>query len=123
VKFFDRLDELLKSIKTEADVVEVYYLCLLLDFKGKYKVYMEDQLQEVIKTTAAELRRVGRLQETDLSPHWKVLDQPKPQVDPGIPVWLKIGAVVVLIGVVLIYFVILVVLKSEVWSAREQLLR
>src|SRR5215472_7174256 len=27
-KFFDRLDELVKQIETEADVVEVYYLCL-----------------------------------------------------------------------------------------------
>src|SRR5262252_1660459 len=123
VKFFDRLDELTKSIKTEADVVEVYYLCLLLDFKGKYKVYMESQLQELIKNTAAQLKSVGRLQKTDLSPHWKVLDQPKPRKDPGIPLWLKLGAVVVMIATVLIYFVLLLLLKSEVRSATEQLLR
>src|SRR5437660_10121648 len=30
VKFFEKLNELIKSVKTEADVVEVYYLCLLL---------------------------------------------------------------------------------------------
>jgi len=123
VKFFDRLDELTKSIKTEADVVEVYYLCLLLDFKGKYKVYMESQLQELIKNTAAQLKSVGRLQQTDLSPHWKVLDQPKPRKDPGIPLWLKLGALVVMIATVLIYFVLLLLLKSEVRSATEQLLR
>src|ERR1700681_1772821 len=29
VKFFERLDELIKQIETEADVVEVYYLCML----------------------------------------------------------------------------------------------
>ena len=123
VKFFEKLDELIKSIKTEADVVEVYYLCMLLGYKGKYKVYMEDQLQELIQNTAAQLKRVGRLQETDLSPHWKVLDQPKPPTDPGIPVWLKIGSAVVLIVVVLIYLVILLVLKSDVRAATEQLLR
>ena len=123
VKFFEKLDELIKSIKTEADVVEVYYLCMLLGYKGKYKVYMEDQLQELINSTAAQLKRVGRLQETDLSPHWKVLDQPQPPTDPGIPVWLKISSAVVLIVVVLIYLVILLVLKSDVRAATEQLLR
>jgi len=123
VKFFEKLDELIKSIKTEADVVEVYYLCMLLGYKGKYKVYMEDQLQELIKSTSAQLKRVGRLQETDLSPHWKVLDQPQPPTDPGIPVWLKISSAVVLIVVVLIYLVILLVLKSDVRAATEQLLR
>jgi type VI secretion system protein ImpK len=123
VKFFEKLDELLKAIKTEANVVEVYYLCLLLGYKGKYKVYMEDQLQELIKNTAAQLKRVGRLQDTDLSPHWKVVDQPELPSDPGIPVWLKVGSAAVLIIVVLIYLVILLLLKSEVRTATEQLLR
>ncbi len=123
VKFFEKLDEFIKAIKTEADVVEVYYLCMLLGFKGKYKVYMEDQLQEVIKNTAAQLKRGGRLQETDLSPHWKVLDQPTPPSDPGLPLWLKIGGAALLIVVALIYLVILLLIKSEVRSATEQLLR
>ena len=123
VKFFEKLDELIKSIKTEADVVEVYYLCMLLGYKGKYKVYMEDQLQELIKSTAAQLKRVGRLQETDLSPHWKVLDQPQPPTDPGIPVWLKISSAAVLFAVVLIYLVLLLLLKSDLRTATEQLLR
>lgn len=123
VKFFERLDELIKAIKTEADVVEVYYVCLLLGFKGKYKVYMEDQLQQVIKNTAEELKRVGRLQDTDLSPHWRVADQPKLPDEPGIPLWLKIGAGAVLLFAVIIYLIIWVLMKSEVRSATEQLLR
>jgi len=123
VKFFEKLDELLKAIKTEANVVEVYYLCLLLGYKGKYKVYMEEQLQELIKRTATQLRRAGRLQDTELSPHWKVLDQPTLPKDPGIPVWLKVSSAAVLIVVVLIYLVILLLLKSEARTAAEQLLR
>ncbi len=122
VKFFERLDELLKQIQTEADVVEVYYLSMLLGFKGKYKVYMEDQLLELIKNTAAQLKRVGRLQETELSPHWKVLDQPEPPRDPGLPLWAKIGAAAGLVVVALIYFVLLLLIKSEVRAATEQLL-
>jgi type VI secretion system protein ImpK len=123
VKFFDRLDELVKQIEADADVVEVYYLCLLLEFKGKYKVYMEDQLQGVIEGVAGQLRRVGRLQENELSPHWKVTDQPAPPRDPGLPLWAKLGAAAGFVLVLLIYLVLVFLLHSEVRTATEQLLR
>jgi len=123
IKFFEHLDDLLKHIETEADVVEVYYVSLLLGFKGKYKVYMEDQLQGVIENTAAQLKRVGRLQEAELSPHWKVRDQPAPRSDPGLPLWAKIGAGAGLLIVLLIYLVLVVLLKFDVRTATEQLLR
>src|SRR5262249_37362208 len=71
-KFFDRLESLLKRAETEVDVVEVYYLCLLLGFKGKYDVFLEDQLPGEINKVAERLRQVGRLRGGALSPHWKV---------------------------------------------------
>ena len=123
VKFFERLDELLKQVETDADVVEIYYLCLLLGFKGKYSVYMEDQLQGVIENTAGQLRRVGRLQETELSPHWQVSDQPEPARDLGLPLWTKIAASAVVVIVLLIYLVLVLLMKSEVRNTAEQLLR
>jgi type VI secretion system protein ImpK len=123
VKYFERLDELLKQVEADADVVEVYYVCLLLGFKGKYKVYMEDQLQGVIENTATQLRRVGRLQETELSPHWRVADQPEPARDLGLPLWAKIGAGVAVMFAVLIYLVLALLLHSNVNEAGEQLLR
>ena len=122
VKFFERLDELLKQVEAEAEVVEVYYLCLLLGFKGKYKVYMEDQLQGVIEKTAAQLKRVGRLQETDLSPHWKVTDQPEPPRDPGLPLWAKISAGAGLGLFLFIYLILFFLIRSDLRSATEQLL-
>lgn len=122
IKFFEHLEDLLKRIETEADVVEVYYVCLLLGFKGKYQVYMEEQLQGVIENTSTQLKRVGRLQEADLSPHWKVRDQPAPRNDPGLPLWAKIGAGAGLLIVCLIYLVLIVLNKSEVGRAIDQLL-
>lgn len=123
VKFFEKLDELIKHIQTEADVVEVYYVCMLLGFKGKYKVYMEEQLKDVVRSTADQLRSVGRLQEGDLSPHWRVLDRQEPPRDPGLPLWAKIGAGVFAGLAVLIYMVLIFLLKSDVNAAKEQLLR
>lgn len=123
VKFFERLEEILKQVEGNIDVVEVYYLCLLLGFKGKYKVYMEDQLQGVIENTAGQLRRVGRLQESELSPHWQVSDQPEPARDLGLPLLVKIGAGVLVLLALLIYLVLALLMKSELRNATEQLLR
>ncbi len=122
VKFFDTLEELLKNIESEADVVEVYYLCMLLGFKGKYKVYMEDQLNSLIERTAAELRRVGRLQEGELSPNWRVTDQPDPPRKKGLPIWVWLGAGAFLSVLFFIYIVLFFLLRSDVKSAQEQLL-
>jgi len=122
VKFFERLEELLKNIETEAGVVEVYYLCMLLGFKGQHQVYMEEKLHHVIEDTAAHLRRVGRLQEVELAPHWSVNDQPEPRRDPGVPVWLKISVVAVFVLTILVYALLFILLRSDITTAKEQLL-
>jgi type VI secretion system protein ImpK len=93
-KFFDRLERLLKQPEQQADVIEVYYLCLILGFKGKYHIYLEDQLPGVIENVAEHLRRVGRLRPAALSPHWKATDQPEPPpAAPGLPRWITIGLI------------------------------
>ena len=114
VKFFERLDHLLADIEREVDVVEVYYLCLLLGFKGKYNIYLlEDQLKEVIKQTADRLRSVGRLKPNALSAHWRATDQPEVPRDKGLPMWLKIAAPVALALVVLSYVVFYFLLQRD----------
>lgn len=122
VKFFEKLEELLKNIEAEAGVVEVYYLCMLLGFKGQHKVYMEDKLQKLIENTGAQLRQVGRLSEGELAPHWSVMDQPEPRRDPGVPLWLKISAIAVLGLTILVYIILFIVLRSDLNAAKEQLL-
>lgn len=123
VKFFDRLDELLQQPEANGEVIEVYYLCLLVGYKGKYKIYLEDQLKGVIQDTGERLRKVGRLVEAELSPHWKVVDQPEPPRDPGLPLWVKIGSGVLVGMVIFIYIILYFLLRSDLNAAREQLLR
>lgn len=122
-KFFERLEDLLKHVAAEADVVEVYYLCLLLGFKGVYKMYEEDRLAGVIQNVADHLRGVGRLHETELSPHWLATDQPEPRRDPGLPVWAKVGAVAGLALVLFFYLVLNFLASNDLKAARDQLLR
>lgn len=123
--FFERLEAMMKSPETEADidVVEVCYLCLLLGYKGKYNIYYEEQLKHVIASIADFLRRAGRLQAGALSPHWKVSDQPEPVRDPGMPRWMKISGSVAVAVMLLIYVLLNSLIISELYRAKEQLLR
>ncbi|HEX4945614.1 MAG TPA: type IVB secretion system protein IcmH/DotU [Blastocatellia bacterium] len=126
VKFFDRLDALLKNAESEADVIEVYYLCLLLGFKGKYHIYMEDQLPGVLQNVAGHLQRVGRLKNSVLSPHWKVSDQPAPPQEtkvPTMPAWVKMVALGSLALVALSYLLFQFLLTNQANGTNEILLK
>jgi type VI secretion system protein ImpK len=52
-----------------ADVLEVYYLCLLLGFGGRYSVGNRGELAQVMSLTAEKIRRI-RGQFGPLSPVW-----------------------------------------------------
>ncbi|MBL8203490.1 MAG: type IVB secretion system protein IcmH/DotU [Blastocatellia bacterium] len=126
VKFFDRLDALLKNAESEADVIEVYYLCLLLGFKGKYHIYLEDQLPGVLQNVAGQLQRVGRLKNTILSPHWKLSDQPAPPQEtkvPEMPAWVKLVALGSLALVGLSYLLFQFLLTNQANGTNEILLK
>lgn len=77
----------------------------------------------MIEHTASELKRVGRLKEADLSPHWKVRDQPAPPPDPRLPLWAKIGAGASVVVVILIYLVLSIVHFLHVQNEMDQLLK
>lgn len=122
IKFFERLEELQRQPEN-AEAVEVYYLCMLFGFKGRYKIFYEDQRREVIAATARWLREAGRLQADGLSPHWRRDDQPALARDPGLPSWVKIGAAALLAATLLLFFVLKIMLESGASEAQQQLLR
>lgn len=91
-KFFEKLDAMLKQIEVTQDAVEIYYVCMLLGFKGRYGVYEQEKLLAIMQKTANALVKVGKIKPVELSPHWLANDQPKPPEKRGMPVWAKIGA-------------------------------
>jgi type VI secretion system protein ImpK len=123
VKFYERLEDLMKSPEENADVIEVYYLCLLVGYKGKYKIYFEDQIKGVIDQVADCLRRVNRLRAGALSPHWKATDQPQLVANQGLPTWAKISGAAVIGLIVLLYLVFSISLHSSLRTAIDGLLR
>jgi type VI secretion system protein ImpK len=73
--FYQYLDQLLRRPDSEdvADVLEVFQLCLLLGFRGRYSHTDPSALHRLTTETQAKIARIrgplGRL-----SPHWKPLD-------------------------------------------------
>ncbi len=92
-KFYDKLEAMTRQIEETADAVEVYYVCMLLGFKGVYAVYEQDKLLQTMQKTADALVKVGKISKVELSPHWLVEDQPVPIERKGMPAWAKVVAV------------------------------
>ena len=105
--FFNNIQRLLGQRDSHdlADVLEVYELCLLLGFRGRYGLGGQAELRTVIETVKEKLRRI-RGYTADLSPYWAI---PPGKVkvmgsDPWVKrlLWMAVGSlvlVVVLFGI------------------------
>ncbi|HVX65077.1 MAG TPA: DotU family type IV/VI secretion system protein [Bryobacteraceae bacterium] len=71
--FFNTVQRLLaqQDAHDVADVLEIYLLCLLLGFRGRYGVGGQGELRNVIDAIAEKLRRI-RGYSPDLSPAWAI---------------------------------------------------
>ena len=92
-EFFRRLNELRQRPQVHAQVLEVFSLCLMLGYKGKYAYQETAALRGLVEDTKADLRRVkdGGRTSLLLSPHGKPEDRLADVVYRDIPTWV-IGA-------------------------------
>jgi len=116
-KFFEKLDSMLKQIEVTQDAVEIYYVCMLLGFKGRYAVYEQEKLLAIMQETANALVKVGKIKPVELSPNWLANDQPAPPKKRGMPVWAKIGAMAGLGLAVVVYLVMFLMSSSFLQDA------
>lgn len=71
--YFQNLQKLLGHTDSPelADVLEVYYLCVLLGFGGRYSMGNKGDLRTIMDAVGEKIRRIrGRL--PDLSPAWQL---------------------------------------------------
>jgi len=122
-KFFEKLEAMLKQMKVTGDAVEIYYVCMLLGFKGRYAVYEQDKLLSVMQRTADALVKIGRIKPTELSPHWLANDQPEPPKKRGMPTWAKISAASGLGVAIIIYMALFLVSSLHLNEALQKVLR
>ena len=86
--FFQYVKQLLERNDSPevADILEVYYLCLLLGYRGRYSVGGRGELQATIDAIGAKIKRI-RGGYSGLAPEWKLpADQAK---STGADPWVK----------------------------------
>ena len=98
--FFTRLEKVLAEPKRYADVLEVYYLCMTLGFKGQYQLQDQARLRALIDEARRALEGVPGMTENVLAPRGKPRGQVASEVRRKIPTWALVAAAVVL-GLVL----------------------
>lgn len=94
-EFFMRLEQLRAQGKSRLHALEVYHLCLLLGFQGKFAIEGDEKLEAI---TARLLDEITFLKgkRTSFSPHWAAPDKIRHSLRRYIPIWLPamvIGAV------------------------------
>jgi type VI secretion system protein ImpK len=69
--FFQNIDKILQRNESQdlADLLEVYQLCMLLGFAGKYSIGGRGELQARIQTVGEKIARI-RQTPPELSPSW-----------------------------------------------------
>ena len=122
-KFFEKLEAMLRQIKVTKDAVEIYYVCMLLGFKGRYAVYEHDKLISIMQKTANALVKAGKIVPTELSPNWLANDQPAPPKKRGMPIWAKISALGGLALALVFYMGMFLVSAGYLTTALDKLLR
>lgn len=103
-EFFDYLHQLRQRSSVNNDVLEVYYLCLALGFKGKYQLQSPENLRRVIDDLNIELHPEMYSSIDAISPNAKPKDTLVHSASGGIPVWIyPLGALVIFL---IFYFIL-----------------
>ncbi len=119
--FYDKLDELRQRPEAKPDLLEIYYLCMLLGFKGKYGVTGAEKLQLLIEQVSKELGTLRPPTPLELSPHWKIPDGPQAAPSGKLPRWAVFTCWGLAILALVLYLVMFFSLRSGANSLREKI--
>lgn len=118
-EFFEHLHQLRQRSSGNADILEVYYLCLALGFKGKYQLQSPENLRRVIDDLNLELHPEMYSAIDSISPNAKPKDTFIQTTTGGIPLWIyPAGAVLVF---VLLYIILSVSISGTASDVSELL--
>jgi len=103
-EFFTYLSNLRQRTSINKDVLEIYYLCLSLGFKGKYQLHSPENLRRIIDDLNLELHPEAYRSIDALSPNGRPKQGFVQTVKSGLPVWVYPAAAVVLL---IIFYIIM----------------
>jgi len=117
--FFQNLDKIMQRNESQdmGDLLEVYQLCMLLGFAGRYSIGGRGELQARIQSLGEKIHRI-RQSSSELSPAWA--PPPDPVRASGKDPWVK-RLMFVTAGMLLITLTLFVVYKISVGSGVGQL--
>lgn len=94
--FFTKLEELRAQGATRLPVIEVFYMCLLLGFQGKYLLESPEKLGYLVARLGDEVAHLkGR--RASFAPHWAPPDNIRHALRTQVPVWV-VASLFALIG-------------------------
>lgn len=96
--FFDKLDNARNGGASRINALEVFHMCLLLGFKGKYLLEGPETLKYRTAQLGDQIAHIKGKQAA-FAPHWLAPDQISNALKRGVPVWV-FGAVTTLLGLI-----------------------
>jgi type VI secretion system protein ImpK len=103
-EFFTNLESLRQRTGSNRDILEIYYLCLALGFKGKYQLQSPENLRRVIDDLNMELHPDMYKAVEAVSPHAKPRDGHVYSSGKSIPYWVYPAAAIVIIIAIEFFF-------------------
>lgn len=89
--FFAELDTVRRRGEASVQTLEVFYMCLLTGFEGRYGLESKEKLNYLIATLDKEIAHLkGR--RAAFAPHWKAPDNVKHMMKAEVPIWIIASA-------------------------------
>lgn len=85
-RFFTRLEELRQEGAVHLQAIEVFHLCLLLGFQGKYLLEGLEKLEYFTARLGDEIAHLKN-KRAAFAPHWKLPDRITHTLKTDVPVW------------------------------------
>ncbi len=95
--FYNELETVRHRGAPSVETLEVFYMCLLTGFQGKYMLESKEKLNYLIATLDKEIAHL-KGKRAQFAPHWKSPDSIRHLVRAEIPLWI-VGAAFTLFGV------------------------
>jgi type VI secretion system protein ImpK len=116
--FFDRLRSILEQ-PHRAEVLEVYYLCMTLGFKGQYQIHGQNELRQLIDRSHAVLMKAPGMTAAEMAPHGRPRGSAAVQAVQQVPPWMLLAAAVAV--ALLVYLGMSLYISSAAGGAAETL--
>lgn len=95
--FYLELEKVRHRGQASVQALEVFYMCLLIGFQGKYALEGKEKLNYLIATLDKEITHL-KGKRAQFAPHWKSPDNIKHMMKAEVPMWV-IGAALAFMGI------------------------